>query len=395
MKRNLEIKIIVLMIFIILFSIFFKRAKNKVNEIFKIFFFSEFSNIQKYYTGQKYKLLIKNRELNKEEKVFSIITKNNRVNIINGTIFMKSSGPECLYIYTKNINNTICFNIYDSQRTDISKINSIKLEINNFKDLTLNFSLLNFSYKSNHPDIIQVDSRGKIKAIRPGKAIISISQLNNIIMKVKVTAILKNGFINNYILDNHNASQYKKIMIVAHPDDETLWGGANLVKDNYFVVCLTNGYNLARANDFHEILKYTNNSGIILNYPDIEDNIIDDWSEVENWILKDLSIILNYQNWDKIVTYGPDGTTGHYHHKKINQYVTWIVKKFDKYKNLYYFQKFYKKNQIPKYLPRINDTELEYKRKEVEIYKSVKHIIYQLWFHMLPCENLILASESK
>ena len=45
-------------------------------------------------------------------------------------------------------------------------------------------------------------------------------------------------------------------MIVAHPDDETLWGGANLLKERYFVVCLTNGYDLIRSNEFKEILKF-------------------------------------------------------------------------------------------------------------------------------------------
>ena len=383
------------MFFIILFFIFFSITKKKTIEANKIIFFSEFSNNQKFYTGQKYKLLIKNYNLNKEEKIISISTKNNKVKIINETILMNSSGRECLYIYTKNNNNSICFNIYDYPNLYNSKINSIKLEINNFQEITLNCTKLNLSYKSNHPDMIKVDRDGKIKAIRPGKAIITISQFNNIITKINVTAISNNGLINNYTLYKYNASLYNKVMIVAHPDDEILWGGANLIRDNYFVVCITNGYNLARANDFREILKFTNNSGIILNYPDIQDNIIDDWSEIENGILKDLSTILNYQNWGKIVTHGPDGTTGHYHHKKLNQYVTKITKKFNIHKNLYYFQKFYKKDQIPNYLPRINDSELEYKRKEVEIYKSVKHTIYQLWFHMLPFENFIHASKDE
>ena len=46
----------------------------------------------------------------------------------------------------------------------------------NFKELTLNYTLSNLSYESNHLDIINVDGGGRIKAIRPGKAIIKISQ---------------------------------------------------------------------------------------------------------------------------------------------------------------------------------------------------------------------------
>ena len=182
-------------------------------------------------------------------------------------------------------------------------------------------------------------------------------------------------------------------MIVSHPDDETLWGGAHLIRDKYFVVCLTNGYNVKRANDFRELLKFTNNSGIILNYPDLQDNIKDNWSEVRKGILKDLSTIINYKHWDKIVTHGPDGTTGHIHHKKTCELVTKISKNLNKYKNLFYFGKFYKNNSIPHYLHRINNKELELKTKEVQIYKSVKDTIYKLWFHMLPYENWISASK--
>ena len=44
-------------------------------------------------------------------------------------------------------------------------------------------------------------------------------------------------------------------MIFSYPDDETLWGGANLYKDRYFLVCLANGFNLKKANDFKKIIE--------------------------------------------------------------------------------------------------------------------------------------------
>ena len=34
-------------------------------------------------------------------------------------------------------------------------------------------------------------------------------------------------------------SKYNKLMIVAHPDDETLWGGGHLIDGDYVVVCVT------------------------------------------------------------------------------------------------------------------------------------------------------------
>jgi len=183
-------------------------------------------------------------------------------------------------------------------------------------------------------------------------------------------------------------------MIVAHPDDEILWGGANLLKERYFVVCLTNGYNLVRQNEFKKILKFTDNGGIILNYPDFQENIRDDWSEVKTGILNDLVTILNYKHWKKIVTYGQDGTYGHIHHKKTYEYVTQISKEINKYNILYYFGKYYSKNNIPKNLTRISDKELEFKKKELHIYKSQKAALYKRFFHVLPYENWVLASKS-
>lgn len=250
-------------------------------------------------------------------------------------------------------------------------------------------------FKSNHPEIINVYNNGTIIGIRPGNAIITAFGLDKKYINIKVLSISNNGFLRNYSLNKFNISQYKNIMIVAHPDDETLWGGADLFKQKYFVVCITNGYNYARSNDFKEILKLTKNGGIIFNYPDAQDSITDNWEEYKNGILKDLFAILNYKQWDKIVTHGPDGTTGHYQHKKTCEFVTLIVKKINQFKKLYYFAKFYKKNEIPKYLPRITDNDLKNKIKAISLYKSVKKNIYRFWFHMLPFEKFILASEWK
>ena len=206
-------------------------------------------------------------------------------------------------------------------------------------------------------------------------------------------SVSNNGLINKKTLDTYKANEYENIMIVAHPDDETLWGGANLYNDDYFVICLTNGYDLTRANDFRNILKFTNSSGIILNYPDTQDGVRDDWTYVKEGILKDLYTAINYKKWNKIVTYGLDGVTGHIHHKKTCELVTETAKKCNQYENLYYFGKFYEKNNIPEDLPRISDEDLEHKNQEVNIYTSVLENIYKFWYHMIPFENWILASE--
>lgn len=40
------------------------------------------------------------------------------------------------------------------------------------------------------------------------------------------------------------------MMITAHPDDETLWGGGHLLEGEYLVVCMTHGWNEKRRTAF-------------------------------------------------------------------------------------------------------------------------------------------------
>ena len=401
MNKNNKFKFILVLLFIFLLLSIFLYKLNGLLLSLKIFISPHFyGNNKKFWVGEKHKLNVLKNPENCNEKIY-FTNSNNKVDLLGGFLLMNSSGRECLTAFSKKkkLNSTICFYINETPEFHFRETNPLRIETYHVKKLDLeirDYPKINLKYHSSHPEIIEINNEGIITAMRPGKSIISVYGLDLKSTKLEVIAISNNGLINNYILHKNNARFYQNLMIVAHPDDETLWGGANLFKSSYFVVCLTNGYNLGRAEDFRRILKFTNNSGIILNYPDlIENDVRDDWSDVKNGILKDLSIILNYKNWDKIVTHGPDGTTGHIHHKNTCRLVTKIAKEYNKYNNLFYFGKFYKKNEIPKYLQRISEKELEIKKKEVFIYKSVRNTIYQLWFHMLPYENWILASKWK
>ena len=354
-------------------------------------------NNQKYWVGGKYNIKLKQIPDKSFEKIYFKFSSKTNVELSNSQLIMKSSGKECLTAYTKRIKSKICFNIYNTPNLNF-KEKVLKIETQSIINLDLDmgdYPKSNIKYESNHPEIVKVDTNGTITAIRPGKAIIKASGLDYKGTKIEVFVTSNNGFINNNTLNELNIGEYKNIMIVAHPDDEVIWGGAHLLKEKYFILCLTNGYNLPRANDFRKMLNFTKNIGIILCYPDVQDFIRDNWIEVRNGILKDISIVINYKYWAKIVTHGPDGNYGHYHHKKTCEYVTLITKKFNKFQNLYYFGKFYNKNSIPKNLIRISDHELEYKIKGVDIYKSEKNGIYKQLFFTLPFENWILASKWK
>lgn len=388
---NIKKKFIIIFILPFILYCFKFRISFFSVKTFKIFYSSKKNSI---YDISKGDITINDKI---DENVYLQFSNNKIAELINNEQLIQS-------IFDKSLDNDIntnnyakCFCIYYTPKLCFKEGNSIKIETYDSLQLNLDLGVFpesNFKYKSNHPDIIEVTKNGKITAIRPGIAIITVSGFGYKKGKIHVTSIVKKGLISNYTLDMNNASQYSNVMIVAHPDDETLWGGANLYKDDYFVVCLTNGYNKIRANEFQKIMKFTNNTGILLNYPDVTGKYIDDWSNVEDGILHDLKIILEYKCWNKIVTYGPDGTYGHIHHKKTSEYITKLAIKTKKYSNLYYFAKYYKKNEIPENQSRISDIELNYKNQEIIFYKSTKKGIDKYFIHVMPYEKLILASES-
>jgi LmbE family N-acetylglucosaminyl deacetylase len=341
-----------------------------------------------FIVGEKYKITINKSPKYLKEKINIKISDDKIAEISGEYLIAKSSGRDCLTAFTKNINSTICFHI-ENKEIILENNTILNLEFNSSKQLYFGE---NASYKSNNPQLISVDDKGIIRAKLPGKANITVSGLNKKIITFQVLSIPNNGLINNNTLKINNADNFKNLMIVAHPDDETLWGGSNLCKDKYFVVCLTNGHNFKRSNDFKKILEFSNNGGIILDYPDKQDYVQDKWLHVTDGIIKDLITILNYKHWDKIVTHEPEGPSGHYHHRKISEYVTGITRKLKIFENLYYFGKLYPKGQIPKNLPRITEKELEAKMKLISLYKSVIKDINAMWIHMVPYENWILAS---
>ena len=69
----------------------------------------------------------------------------------------------------------------------------------------------------------------------------------------------------SFKIDRQLVKQIKNVMIIAHPDDETLWAGDHIMKDRYLIICLTNGNNKIRKKEFEKAMELTGNYGIILN----------------------------------------------------------------------------------------------------------------------------------
>lgn len=194
---------------------------------------------------------------------------------------------------------------------------------------------------------------------------------------------LKTSTIEKY--KNGNIKQ-RKLMIVAHPDDETIWGGANLLKDDYVVVCVTCGVSDIRSEEFKKVMQITNDEYIMLGYPDKINGVISNWEYIYDSIESNLKNIINEGNYEKIVTHNPDGEYGHIHHKMISKMVT---ENADKDK-LYYFGHYYKNSSLIPTNSKMID-KMYYDRKVndlIEIYKS-QQFIKNSYNHMFPYENWI------
>ena len=177
-------------------------------------------------------------------------------------------------------------------------------------------------------------------------------------------------------------------MIVAHPDDETIWGGSHLTNGNYTVLCITNGNNKKRKKEFMKVMEKTHSKGIILSFPDKTKGKRDNWKSCKKDIQREIKKEIDSKDWDQIVTHNPDGEYGHIHHKKVSKYVTMILKKEDKINQLVYFGKYTsKKNKAKlKYEKKLSKKDYNEKLEVIQLYSSQSKVMDHL-HHMLPYEN--------
>ena len=185
------------------------------------------------------------------------------------------------------------------------------------------------------------------------------------------------------------AGEADKLLIMAHPDDETLWAGGHLYDGGFLVVCVTNGRNDVRAREFEKVVNESGNSFLILEYPDKVLFKRDDWSEVNEAIKKDLSRVIDSRKWQLIATHNPEGEYGHEHHKSCSRIVTGLCEEKGRADVLWYMGKYYCKAEIEDVkanLPRLTDEQLAFKEKLLTRYVSQKKTIAKL-SHMNPYEN--------
>lgn len=162
-------------------------------------------------------------------------------------------------------------------------------------------------------------------------------------------------------------SSHNKLMIIAHPDDDTIFGGAHLIQDDYTVVCVTCGVVDYRLKEFKNAMNYSNDKYKYLSHTDLEPNAhISDWVEEKDIINKELKQIIDEYDWNLIVAHNPDGEYGHKHHKMISEMVTNNVKNKEK---LYYFGVFKEKGTIDD-TPTLDEKIFKKKKEMLSLYRS-------------------------
>jgi len=110
-------------------------------------------------------------------------------------------------------------------------------------------------------------------------------------------------------------------VIVAHPDDETLWAGGTILRHpdwNWFIVCLCRGNDPERAPRFFKALKILHAQGVIGDLDDSPTPKKLTETEVENAVLQ----LLPPQHFDLVISHNPSGEyTRHIRHEEISKAV--------------------------------------------------------------------------
>lgn len=121
-----------------------------------------------------------------------------------------------------------------------------------------------------------------------------------------------------------------KLMVVAHPDDEGIFGGAQLFKKpGWKVICVTNGDHPVRKKEFKRAMKLAGANYEIWSFPDRWKGDFDR-KALKALLKKELEL----NQYKKIVTHNKKGEYGHTQHIALSKIMHSLVKK-----NLYVFHK--------------------------------------------------------
>ncbi len=168
------------------------------------------------------------------------------------------------------------------------------------------------------------------------REIVSILKLlsYNILTKIRINyelifkRIYKNkicGFNRDFFSGIY--SKKKILVIVAHPDDETIWAGGTLLKtkSNKTIISLCRKNDRDRAHKFKKACKILNAKGYISDLDDLENGNYKKifTQDIINRVLK----IIKNNKYDYIFTHGKNGEYGNIRHIEVHYAVNEMLRK--------------------------------------------------------------------
>ena len=177
-------------------------------------------------------------------------------------------------------------------------------------------------------------------------------------------------------------------MVVAHPDDESLFAGHLLRHDGWKIICVTNGgYFNVRRYEFENVMKFSNCEYEMWNF---KDNYDYNFGGYENNLKHKIRDEIINNNYEMVVTHNPCGEYGHPQHKLISNFVTdTVVDRLKKKEILYYFCLDKKgletinsnmsghTNNIymPKKIVKIDSDDIKYRKELIKFYKTQSNVL--------------------
>lgn len=119
------------------------------------------------------------------------------------------------------------------------------------------------------------------------------------------------GFFVDKTPDYKKLSKCRRLIICAHPDDETLFF-FSVMGEGTYVVCMSNCGEKTRRKEFYDALKYQKTEGVMFNCPDMSHS---SWMWSKMFVKRKFKKIRKVLNYDcEIFTHSIEGESGHDHH---------------------------------------------------------------------------------